>query len=77
MNATTRIQIRFSEPEIPRLIPVRQMPAMAVRARRATRVESKQNPGHFLKVAGSNRRPVELEQLIARIRRVLQKRGTP
>jgi hypothetical protein len=75
MNMTTRIQIQFSEPETPLPIPVRPVTAVAVRLSRAARVELNDNSGHFMKVAGSNRRPVELEQFIARIRRVLQKRG--
>ncbi|MFZ0828916.1 MAG: hypothetical protein WAO02_15980 [Verrucomicrobiia bacterium] len=76
MNVISRIQVGFGEPAIPRQIPVRTVLAAASLLPGITWVNSPAEPRRITRDAGSSRQPAETDQLIARIRKVLQKQGT-
>lgn len=76
MNVTSRIHVEFGETAIPRQIPVRHATATASRLPNESWVKSPVQPGNLTNGASTNRRSVETDRLIARIRKVLQKQGT-
>jgi len=73
MNAIKKIQVEFGEPAELLQIPVRLASATASRLRGVEVMVSRTEPGSLMREAGSNRRSLEAEQFIARIREVLQK----
>lgn len=76
MNAITKIQVEFDGPAAPVQILVRQASATASRLPGVAAVDSGRKYGNFIRNAGSNRRSVEVDRLVARIHEVLLKQGT-
>ena len=77
MNASTRIQIEFGEPDAPMEIPVRRASASASRLPGIAALDLDADHGNSGLDADFNNRSFDADQFIARIRQVLQKEGTP